>query len=534
MRNNGLGSQQLGSSFRVSNYSRFEPQRATRIRTERGLRQVFLTSQLAEISQRFQTDVEDLQVLLQEEGLPIQSEECLQLISQRLNSDPRFRQDVAFLVRSILGREGQEPGSMDVLGVLVVAAAGTRQELKGPSAQRSVRQLLRFVIQQKRPVAVSALTPASTGIEAGRITSASRSPLSVSQPESSSPARPAPSVPSGPQKISIAPPIQHAVLSAARAESEPFWPRVHGWWVFGIVALLVVVGGILVMKRGGAGAKTLSEAAPTTGHSTGSRGYSALSNAKPSVVFPPPRQSAHNLRSSSLTRATRGRERPIPFSTPTTPGASTPPKMFERLEPAEHRPELSQPVNLNPPQSVPLNWESASLSLPNVGRQPITPGFTDVRKVFAHPEAAAAVEASDVPVPVFRPRDPVLIARNRPAAADRQPKFQGIVHLGSTGNMASSLMYSPEPEYPAQAIAAGVEGQVMIRAVVGPRGNVVDASVVSGPPLLREAALEAVGRWRYRPYQQDGNPVTIATTAILDFQISPNGREGDPGESIRP
>jgi TonB family protein len=95
-------------------------------------------------------------------------------------------------------------------------------------------------------------------------------------------------------------------------------------------------------------------------------------------------------------------------------------------------------------------------------------------------------------------------------------------------------MYSPEPEYPAQAIAAGVEGQVMIRAVVGPRGNVVDASVVSGPPLLREAALEAVGRWRYRPYQQDGNPVTIATTAILDFQISPNGREGDPGESIRP
>ena len=87
--------------------------------------------------------------------------------------------------------------------------------------------------------------------------------------------------------------------------------------------------------------------------------------------------------------------------------------------------------------------------------------------------------------------------------------------------MASNLMYSPEPEYPAGAIAAGVEGEVTIRAVVGPRGNVIDERVVSGPPQLRDAALEAVRRWRYRPYEQDGKPVAIATTAILDFQAPP-------------
>jgi TonB family protein len=87
--------------------------------------------------------------------------------------------------------------------------------------------------------------------------------------------------------------------------------------------------------------------------------------------------------------------------------------------------------------------------------------------------------------------------------------------------MASNLMYSPEPEYPAGAIAAGVSGQVTVQAVVGPRGNVIDARVVSGPPLLREAALDALGRWRYRPYEQDGKPVAIATTAIFDFQIPP-------------
>jgi TonB family protein len=99
------------------------------------------------------------------------------------------------------------------------------------------------------------------------------------------------------------------------------------------------------------------------------------------------------------------------------------------------------------------------------------------------------------------------------------PERRATVHTGSAGTMASSLMYSPEPAYPVAAIAAGVQGEVTVRAVVGPTGNVIDASVVSGPPLLREAALDAVGRWRYRPYEQDGKPVTIATTAILDFQI---------------
>jgi TonB family protein len=85
--------------------------------------------------------------------------------------------------------------------------------------------------------------------------------------------------------------------------------------------------------------------------------------------------------------------------------------------------------------------------------------------------------------------------------------------------MAGNLMYSPDPEYPAEAIAAGVAGEVTVRAVVGPHGNVVDADVVSGPPLLRQAALDAVGRWRFRPYEQDGKPVTVATMAIFDFEI---------------
>jgi TonB family protein len=87
--------------------------------------------------------------------------------------------------------------------------------------------------------------------------------------------------------------------------------------------------------------------------------------------------------------------------------------------------------------------------------------------------------------------------------------------------MAANLVSSPAPAYPAQASAARVQGEVIIEAVVGKDGSVVDTRVVSGPPMLRDAALNAVQRWRYRPFEVDGKPSEIATTARVDFHLGP-------------
>ena len=85
--------------------------------------------------------------------------------------------------------------------------------------------------------------------------------------------------------------------------------------------------------------------------------------------------------------------------------------------------------------------------------------------------------------------------------------------------MASNLISSPAPEYPAAATQARVQGEVTVRAVVDRDGNVTDARVVSGPELLRDVSLEAVQRWHFRPYMQGGKPVEVATTAVLDFEL---------------
>lgn len=473
---------------------------------------MFLPSQLVEISQRFQPDVEDLRTLLEEERLPVGTAECLQELSTRLGSDPRFRRDVAFVVRSMLGREREEPGSMDVLGVLIVAAGGGRQEFETPSQQQLVRELLRFVIQQRRPEAAAAIAPAVVPVERRPDVPTTIEPRFAARQERPSPA---------PWVVA---PDPVAMPSLLRDELESSSRRAPVGWVVAVLVVLAALGAGLAIRRGGSKAGT-QQARLATVPSAASPAYPTASKPERRVIVPRLRKPTHTLGRSSSPIPSETRRHPgrSEGSLPMATAANRRPRIALRPEPLQPGPELKEPLSSVAVQPVPPHHESAPVSLPaDATRQRSTPGSTDVSNVFAHPEAAAITAANQVPPPVFRSKDPVLIPRNKSAAAAAEPEPLGTVHGGSMGSMVSNLMYSPDPEYPAEAIAAGVEGEVTVRAVVGPRGNVVDASVVSGPPLLREAALDAVGRWRYRPYEQDGKPVAVATTAIFDFQIPRN------------
>lgn len=98
-------------------------------------------------------------------------------------------------------------------------------------------------------------------------------------------------------------------------------------------------------------------------------------------------------------------------------------------------------------------------------------------------------------------------------------RLPGVV-VGSSGVMAANLIASPAPAYPPAARDAHVEGEVIVEAVVSRDGEVISARVVSGPPLLQQAAREAVERWHYRPFLVDGHPAEIATTARIEFHLN--------------
>ena len=89
-----------------------------------------------------------------------------------------------------------------------------------------------------------------------------------------------------------------------------------------------------------------------------------------------------------------------------------------------------------------------------------------------------------------------------------------------SGGVAMGLLEDrPGPIYPIEAKQAGVSGGVVLGAVIGTDGLVKELHVIRGPELLQKAAMDAVYRWRYRPYLLDNQPVEVKTQINVIFTL---------------
>ena len=84
----------------------------------------------------------------------------------------------------------------------------------------------------------------------------------------------------------------------------------------------------------------------------------------------------------------------------------------------------------------------------------------------------------------------------------------------------SSLIHRVEPEYPEEARKRQVQGAVVLDIHIGQDGTVQDAKLVSGEPLLVDAAMAAVKQWRFQPRLVDGTPAEMQTRITLNFRLS--------------
>jgi TonB family protein len=80
-------------------------------------------------------------------------------------------------------------------------------------------------------------------------------------------------------------------------------------------------------------------------------------------------------------------------------------------------------------------------------------------------------------------------------------------------------VWKTTPEYPAAARQAGVEGTVMVQALVDGDGRVADTRVVKSIPLLDPAAVECVLRWRFKPASANGRPVAVWIAIPVKFSL---------------
>jgi protein TonB len=73
------------------------------------------------------------------------------------------------------------------------------------------------------------------------------------------------------------------------------------------------------------------------------------------------------------------------------------------------------------------------------------------------------------------------------------------------------------PQYPPVAKQTHTEGDVMLEIGVDKAGNVTDAKVLSGPAVLRIAAIGAVKRWKYQPVE--GQTSSVKMTVTIQFRL---------------
>lgn len=86
----------------------------------------------------------------------------------------------------------------------------------------------------------------------------------------------------------------------------------------------------------------------------------------------------------------------------------------------------------------------------------------------------------------------------------------------------AKLVQKVNPIYPVAAKAAGIQGQVVLNAVIGADGTPTDIQVVTSPnESLSESALEAVRQWRYSTTLLNGNPVDVETQILVSYTLLP-------------
>lgn len=89
----------------------------------------------------------------------------------------------------------------------------------------------------------------------------------------------------------------------------------------------------------------------------------------------------------------------------------------------------------------------------------------------------------------------------------------------SQGVMDGLLLQRVIPEYSPIAREMRIEGTVILQASISKTGTIENLRVVSGPELLRAAAMAAVRQWRYQPYLLNGEPVEVETTVNVQFTL---------------
>jgi len=100
---------------------------------------------------------------------------------------------------------------------------------------------------------------------------------------------------------------------------------------------------------------------------------------------------------------------------------------------------------------------------------------------------------------------------------DRQHEAQAVKRSSTAAE--SGLIHRVEPDYPETARAQKLQGKVVLEIRIRPDGAVDDIQLISGDPLLAQAAINAVTQWKFKPQTGSGDLAEMQTQVTLNFRL---------------
>ena len=199
--------------------------------------------------------------------------------------------------------------------------------------------------------------------------------------------------------------------------------------------------------------------------------------------------------------------------------------------PASSRPAVSAPVSTLPaevtrntnftstPIATPPSSNAARAATAAAAETPKKPVLGDVRLATpnvnrgtsnsAGAEAAPSIDAGGV-TSAGDPLAGIAVSNSKEPSAP--------LPIGGDVKQAK-LLKSVPPVYPPAARSQRIGGNVQLDALIDAAGNVTATKIISGPPLLHQAAITAVKQWKYEPAQLDGKATAMHLTVTVQFRL---------------
>jgi TonB family protein len=131
------------------------------------------------------------------------------------------------------------------------------------------------------------------------------------------------------------------------------------------------------------------------------------------------------------------------------------------------------------------------------------------------------IRPSIAPNDAASPWTPPARTASQPSDLPTAGNDHGAYHPGVAGVGYPSCVYCPDPQYTKQARKKRLQGTVTLQAIIQADGRATDIQVLkSSVPDLNESAIEAVGRWRFKPaLRADDQPVPVTVPIEITFRM---------------